>query len=221
MKSVSRVGWIALLLLLLLTSCTGGRRLGGPTGTPAPLPTVSVEVLSPAPTATSAPTPTPFPSPTYGVRDEDMQLCLEKAREYRLDMSGKWVVVCQSRQVMLVGIGRKILREMPVSTGVPHVSETPFWKGRIGKFYGTFVGVDGSYADDGWLLFVRHGGTFLIHSLPYRMVNGKKVYMGAESLGREPASHGCIRLAPGDARWFREWNPEGAAILITPCNCGR
>ncbi len=208
---------ILMAAVIVVSSCSSSP--AAPTYTPAPLPTVSVQVPSPAPTARETPVPTPIPSPTYGIKDEDLSFCMGKAQEYNLDTSRKWVIVCQSRQIMLVGDGKEVVRELPVSTGKPNSSETPFWKGRIGKYYGTFVGVDGSYADDGWILFVKHGGTFLIHSLPYRMVNGRKVYSGAEALGRKPVSHGCIRLSPGDAEWFKRWGPEGAAILITPCEC--
>ena len=56
----------------------------------------------------------------------------------------------------------------------------------------------------------------LIHSAPYKLVDGQKMYEDMEALGAYPASHGCIRLAPEDATWFTEWNPQGVPLAILP-----
>jgi lipoprotein-anchoring transpeptidase ErfK/SrfK len=56
----------------------------------------------------------------------------------------------------------------------------------------------------------------LIHSAPYRLVDGKKVYEDLDALGNYPASHGCIRLAPEDAAWFTAWKPQGAPLVVLP-----
>jgi lipoprotein-anchoring transpeptidase ErfK/SrfK len=47
-------------------------------------------------------------------------------------------------------------------------------------------------------------------------VNGAKVYEDLEAIGSYPASHGCIRLRPEDARWFTEWRPQGVPLVILP-----
>ena len=72
-------------------------------------------------------------------------------------------------------------------------------------------------ADEGWWLFKRAGGNFLIHGLPYTLdTQGVKHYKGMDDLGASPASNGCIRLSPEDAHWFTQWNPAGKPIIILP-----
>jgi len=84
----------------------------------------------------------------------------------------------------------------------------------VGEYWGTFNSF-GVYADEGWYLF-EDAGTILIHGAPYRVVNGEKVYEDMGALGAYPASRGCIRLTPEDARWFTEWQPHGVPIVILP-----
>jgi len=91
---------------------------------------------------------------------------------------------------------------------------TPAWEGVVGEYWGTFFAYE-VYADEAWYLF-KSLGSILIHSSPYTVENGVKVYQDMEILGVHPASHGCIRLSPEDALWFTEWGPEGVPIVITP-----
>jgi len=113
-----------------------------------------------------------------------------------------------------------LIRTIPVSTGKPgpHTT-TPAWEGRIGHYVGTFSSF-GTTQDEGWFLFASEGN-ILIHGAPYLIENGKKVYQELDSLGRYPASHGCVRLPPDEARWFTQWGPEGAYCLITPLPEGK
>jgi lipoprotein-anchoring transpeptidase ErfK/SrfK len=106
------------------------------------------------------------------------------------------------------------IKTLPCSTGMPTVDGfTPAWHGRVGDYHGTFFSF-GTYADNAWYLF-KASGDILIHGAPYLYVDGKKVYQDLEALGRYPASHGCIRIHPDDARWFTAWNPRGVPIVIT------
>jgi hypothetical protein len=108
------------------------------------------------------------------------------------------------------------IRQMPVSTGIPDQEETmtPAWEGDVGHYVGTFFAF-GVWADEAWYLF-EHYGSMLIHSAPYIKENGQKVYQELDVLGVRPASHGCIRLPPDEARWFSAWEPTGAHVVILP-----
>lgn len=110
----------------------------------------------------------------------------------------------------------ELIRRIPVSTGIPDQPETmtPAWEGEVGKYVGTFFAFD-VWADDAWYLF-DHYGSMLIHSAPYLIENGEKVYQDLDLLGVRPASHGCIRLPPAEATWFTQWGPQGAHVIILP-----
>lgn len=170
-----------------------------PTGTPTPVSTPTHTATVP-PTSTLTPTPrptnTPTPTPTRRV--------LSRA-----------IFVDQDAQVMHIYENEVEIRTLPCSTGLPLPGKlTPAWVGRVGAYVGTFFAYD-VYADDAWYLFDYDGG-ILIHSAPYTLVEGKKVYQETELLGKKPASHGCIRLWPEDARWLTQWNPLGVPITISP-----
>jgi lipoprotein-anchoring transpeptidase ErfK/SrfK len=122
--------------------------------------------------------------------------------------------VDQNAQQMHIYENGAEIRVLPCSTGKPlDWHWTPAWSGRVGDYAGTFAAY-GAYQDDGWYLF-KATGDILIHSAPYTIVDGRKVYQDLEALGVRPSSHGCIRLAPEDARWLTEWNPLGVPIAIT------
>ena len=138
-------------------------------------------------------------------------------RQYGMDTARRFVVIDLKTQTMFVWdpAAEAPLRELPVSTGDESRGyRTPPWYGLVGKYEGTFQSF-GVYADEGWYLFEDHG-KILIHSAPYKLVDGQKVYEDMEALGAYPASHGCIRLAPEDATWFTEWNPQGVPLAILP-----
>ena len=147
------------------------------------------------PTATPSPTITPFPFDT------------------RADLD-RFIYIDQASQRMFVFEKGKLLRNIACSTGAPEPAKyTPAWSGQVGYYHGTFFSFD-VYADDAWYLF-QHDGAILIHSLPYTIENGAKLYQDREFLGVRPVSHGCIRISPENAKWLTAWNPEGAEIVIT------
>lgn len=178
----------------------------------APLPT-----LTPIPTANPTPTLTPVVLPTLA-NDPPAEWVEAVARTHGLDSAGSYVVVDQNNQQMHVVEGGRLVRILPVTTGDPRYGwTTPAWFGVIGDYWGTFQGRGGVWADDGWFLFERPSGSFLIHGLPYTQTSaGDKIYKGAGELGALPASNGCIRLAPADAAWFSSRDPQGVPIIILP-----
>jgi lipoprotein-anchoring transpeptidase ErfK/SrfK len=110
-----------------------------------------------------------------------------------------------------------LVRAIRVSTGM-HTSRTltRAWIGTVGRDTGAGA-VDGDLlADYRWHLFRDLYGNILIHSTPYTLTQGLRQYDQPAAIGVKPSSHGCIRISPEDARWLQEWDPVGAAIVITP-----
>ena len=56
-------------------------------------------------------------------------------------------------------------------------------------------------------------GGYLFHSLPYAEEDESTLDAEAAALLGTPASHGCIRLRPEDAKWIAKNCPNG-----TPCH---
>ncbi|OQY46636.1 MAG: hypothetical protein B6242_07195 [Anaerolineaceae bacterium 4572_78] len=167
-------------------------------------PTIYVHVQYATATTTCTPssiTPTPTSTPNEQVPE-----------------SGRFIFVDQQLQIMFIYENEKIVREIPVSTGKPDTnSMTPAWKGRIGDYWGRqpFSNTQ-LWADDIWYLFKGPKGSILIHSVPYILENGTKKYDNLEALGISPASRGCVRVSPKDAKWLHRWNPIMVPIEITP-----
>lgn len=239
-RRTRRAGLVLLLVMALLVTLSatvwaawGAARRGlvgrivleataTPTRTPRP------EFSTPAPTAIVpviipfTPTPMPAPAPA-AVTPEPLPAHLTQVvAGYGLDPARRFAVIDLAAQTMTVwdptgspAMGGKTLREMPVSTGdETRGYRTLAWYGLIGRYVGTFNAF-GVYADEGWYLF-EDAGQILIHSAPYRLVDGQKVYEELDALGSYPASKGCIRLLPEDARWFTQWQPEGIPLVILP-----
>lgn len=169
--------------------------------------------------ATSTPTPSSQATHT-GSRDADIPsgLPLNTTLTLTPPPEGRYLVVDQDRQVMTVYENGRIIRIIPVSTGAPYENSfTPAWRGVVGPFWGKarFRNSD-LWADYIWYLFPGATGSILIHSVPYVPNGDEKIYDRPEALGVEPASKGCVRIAPEDAQWLAAWNPVGVPIEITP-----
>lgn len=238
-----KVLWLAAAALCLSLAAWLGSLVVGPRGaigaigtptptktpTPAqPIAAAAANTLGHAPLLTPAaplrpdlpPVPTVAPPPAAALVAQPAPAAWVEAvaRGHGLDTAGSYIVVDQNNQQMHVVEGGGLARILPITTGDPRYGwTTPAWSGVIGDYWGTFQGRGGVWADDGWFLFERPSGSFLIHSLPYtQTAAGDKVYKGANELGALPASNGCIRLAPADAAWFSARDPQGVAIIILP-----
>jgi lipoprotein-anchoring transpeptidase ErfK/SrfK len=195
------------------------------TPTPVPSPIIAIaQATAPTPAATATPTivPTPpagaaTPIPARATPDPYLVAVAQRAG---IDPDGTYVIVNQNVQQMTVVQDGQVLRVLPISSGDPDSGwYTPAWSGYIGQYWGTFT-ANGVSADDAWYLF-QAGGSILIHSLPYTTdPDGTKVFQGANDLGIFPASRGCIRIDPEEARWFTQWGPEGVPIVILPWDSG-
>ena len=60
--------------------------------------------------------------------------------------------------------------------------------------------------------WVRFYGAYLFHSVPFDK-NGNMIVQEASKIGT-PASHGCVRMALEDAKWFYETLPLGVKVTI-------
>jgi lipoprotein-anchoring transpeptidase ErfK/SrfK len=206
-------GWAGTLQANLTATPTKTPRPVTPESTPFP---VELALVTPEPTATPRPTATPAPVETPEVMSAGLAEIVE---QYGIDPGRRFIVVNTATQQMTIWDPGKPVREIPVSTGDESRGyRTPAWYGLVGKFVGTFQS-HGVYADEGWYLF-EDAGSILIHSAPYKLVAGVKVYEDMEALGSYPASRGCIRLRPEDAEWFSDWNPKGVPMVILPRNSG-
>ena len=222
--AVATMAWLG-SLLLTPAAASGPLATATPTKTPPPAApneppaarpvAVSLPTFTPVPTPIppTPPTTTPTPQPTNPPADWIIAL----AQEYGINPQGRYIVVDQDNQQMHIVDNGELVRLLDITTGDPALGwDTPAWFGVVGEYWGTFQGLGGVKADEGWWLFKR-GGNFLIHGLPYVLDDkGQKVYKGADDLGATPASRGCIRLAPDDARWFSAWQPQGVPIIILP-----
>lgn len=188
-------------------------------GTPAAFDNAAalLPTLTPVPTALPVPSPTPVPVSTPTEFITPQPWVVELAQKRGINPMGRYIIIDQDSQQMHIVEDGHLVRLLDITTGDPALGwDTPAWFGVIGKYWGTFQGLGGVMADEGWWLFKR-GGNFLIHGLPYVLDDqGQKVYKGADELGFTPASRGCIRLAPDNARWFTAWKPQGVPIIILP-----
>ena len=186
-----------------------------PTLTPSATPTESSPSAEPASVQPDALPPTSTPPPPLS------QKLSSVAREHGIDLSGRFVVVDQNQQRMHVIEDGVEVRTLPVSTGDPdNHFRTPAWSGVIGDYWGSFSAL-GVWGDNAWYLFeLPGGGTILIHSAPYVVQDGVKVYQELDAVGFYPASRGCIRLLPEDAQWFSDWQPQRVPIVILPWDAG-
>ena len=220
LKSPAGIGLIVLLYLiigglawLVIRSQDAGR--AAPI-TASPLPAVK-PTLVPEPTAAppSVPAPVVRPAPTAAAQQPQPQP-LPSGYVVQPPAQGRFILIDQDRQTMLLFEDGTEVRRYPISSGVPgsRLTNTPSWTGHVSHYVGTFFAY-GGYADHAWYLF-QDLGDILIHSAPYTYVDGKKVYQDLDKLGQAPSSHGCIRMSPEAIEQLGRWGPQGTLVHITP-----
>lgn len=123
-----------------------------------------------------------------------------------------WVDVSLSEQTVRVYREQELLREMIASTGTPE-SPTPRGSFRLENRGEWFFSPKYRQGGWWWVSFLNRG-QYLFHGVPTDE-NRRVIQEEAARLGT-PASHGCIRLAMADARWFFETLPEGTRVEIRP-----
>lgn len=125
-----------------------------------------------------------------------------------------WIHVSIAQQRVFLMTGNTVLYTMYASTGMENVGAgTPRGTFHIQKerglsFYNP-VAQGGAY---NWTSFKDHG-VFLFHSVPtYK--NGQYILGEAAKLGKQEASHGCIRLSVPDAKWFHDTIKYNTKVVI-------
>lgn len=103
----------------------------------------------------------------------------------------------------------KLVKEMTTSTGKNN--STPLGSFTIqnrGEWFFSDKYQEGAM----WWVSFKDFGTYLFHSLP--MDNERNIIPAEEEKLGTPASHGCIRLGPDNAKWIYDNIPEGAQVKI-------
>jgi lipoprotein-anchoring transpeptidase ErfK/SrfK len=120
----------------------------------------------------------------------------------------KRIEVDLSEQKMRLYENDKMIKEALISSGRPGM-ETPFGDFKIYNKFPRAWSKSASLWMPYWMAFLPSG--FMgIHELP-EWPNGRKE--GETSLGH-PASHGCIRLGVGDAKFVYDWAEIGTPVKI-------
>ncbi|NLR32649.1 L,D-transpeptidase [Levilactobacillus tujiorum] len=124
-----------------------------------------------------------------------------------------WLDVNTSKQRVYIKDGDKVLYTMYCSTGTGKENATPHGTFAIqaerGKFfYNQSSGEGAKY----WVSWKDHG-IYLFHSVPTDQ-NGKFIKSEAEELGKNAASHGCVRLSVADAKWVYTNVPYGMKVVV-------
>lgn len=121
-----------------------------------------------------------------------------------------WVEVSLREQRVRVYHERDVMREMIASTGIAS-NPTPVGSFRLenrGEWFFSEKYLQGGWY---WVSFKDHG-QYLFHSIPTD--REKQLIPEEAALLGVPASHGCVRLALQDARWFYEHLPTGTRVEI-------
>ncbi len=123
---------------------------------------------------------------------------------------GYYIQVSLADQVTRIYLDGREVKSMVCSSGIPS-KPTP-----TGRFYiqnrGEYFFSEKYQQGGRWWVSFKDWGIYLFHSVPTDR-DGDYIPEEAEKLG-QPASHGCIRLAPDDARWIYDNIPEGAPVDI-------
>lgn len=98
------------------------------------------------------------------------------------------------------------------SAGQP-VSDTPTGVFHVEQERGTHFYSQMSNEGANWWVSWKDHGIYLFHSVPVDEHGDYKPDEAAK-LGKQPASHGCVRLSVPDAKWLYEQLPVGTKIVI-------
>lgn len=123
---------------------------------------------------------------------------------------GYYVRVFLSEQVVRVYLDGLEIRSMICSSGT---TEKPTPSGRFHiQNRGEFFFAEKYLQGGKWWVSFKDWGTYLFHSVPTNRY-GEIIPEEAAKLG-QPASHGCIRLALDDSKWFYDTIPTEAPVDI-------
>lgn len=135
-------------------------------------------------------------------------------------VSDLWIRTVISKHRTYVMSGDKTIYTMYSSAGKMHkddsgkmVSYTPTGTYAVQNERGThFYNAEAGEGANWWVSWKDHG-SYLFHSVPVDE-HGNYIVPEAEKLGKQTASHGCIRLSIADAKWFYDQLPVGTKVVI-------
>lgn len=131
-----------------------------------------------------------------------------------------WIRVSIDGNRTYVMSGNNVAYTMYSSAGVYEknsagqlVSDTPTGVFHVEQERGTHFYSQMSDEGANWWVSWKDHGIYLFHSVPVDQQGDYKLDEAAK-LGRQPASHGCVRLSVPDAKWLYEQLPVGTKIVI-------
>lgn len=132
-----------------------------------------------------------------------------------------WVKVSLLKNRTYLMSGKHVIYTMYCSGGLFHkdpltgkmVSDTPTGTFQIQPEHGqSFYNAQLNEGANYWISW-KDNGVYLFHSVPTKQ-DGSYNIPEAEKLGKQPASHGCIRLSVPDAKWMMENLKVGTRVVV-------
>lgn len=122
-----------------------------------------------------------------------------------------WVLVSTKHQRVYIKDGKKTVYTMFASTGVNNSTPkgTFHIQAERGDFFYNANSKEGAHY---WVSFKDHG-IYLFHTVPTD-AKGHYNVKEANQLGKTAHSHGCVRLAVPDAKWFYEHVTYGTKVVV-------
>lgn len=120
-------------------------------------------------------------------------------------------VVSLAKQRVYLQANGKTLYTMYASTGIDHTTPTGHYAIQAERGTHFFNGHEmmGANYYTSWL----DHGKYLFHSVPTD-AKGNYIVAEANKLGKQPGSHGCVRLSIPDAQWIFTHAKVGMAVII-------
>ena len=132
-----------------------------------------------------------------------------------------WIKVALLKNRTYLMSGNKVIYTMYCSGGLFHkdpntgkmVSDTPTGTYQIQpergqSFFNNSLNEGANY----WVSW-KDNGVYLFHTVPTKK-DGSYNVSEAEKLGKQPASHGCIRLSVQDAKWMMQNLKVGTKVVV-------
>ena len=132
-----------------------------------------------------------------------------------------WIKVALLKNRTYLMSGNKVIYTMYCSGGLFHkdpntgkmVSDTPTGTYQIQpergqSFFNNSLNEGANY----WVSW-KDNGVYLFHTVPTKK-DGSYNVPEAEKLGKQPASHGCIRLSVPDAKWMMQNLKVGTKVVV-------
>ncbi|KRL49775.1 L,D-transpeptidase [Lacticaseibacillus manihotivorans] len=121
-------------------------------------------------------------------------------------------VVSLAKQRVYLKADGKTLYTMYASTGIDNTTPTGHYAIQAERGTHFFNGREmmGANYYTSWL----DHGKYLFHSVPTD-AKGNYIEAEADKLGKEPGSHGCVRLSVPDAQWIFTHAKVGMAVIVS------